>query len=70
MWIRLRTSDFGTIVHYTGVFVVGMGIAMVVPLLTAVATSISISVKARRARLLDGLCMDKPKLGAVSQRVR
>ena len=37
MWIRLRTSDFGTIIHYTGVFVVGMGIAMVVPLLTAVA---------------------------------
>lgn len=35
MWVRLRLSDLGTIVHYTGMFVTGIGLAMVIPLLTA-----------------------------------
>jgi trk system potassium uptake protein TrkH len=36
VWIRLRIADLGTIVHYTGIFVAGIGVAMVLPLLTAV----------------------------------
>jgi len=37
MWIRLHKSDLGTIVHYSGIFVVGVGAVMFVPLLTALA---------------------------------
>ena len=36
MWIRLRIADLETIVHYTGIFVAGIGAVMVVPLATAV----------------------------------
>ncbi|MDZ4181080.1 MAG: TrkH family potassium uptake protein [Coriobacteriia bacterium] len=36
MWLRLRLSDVRTIVRFVGVFIVGIGIAMSVPLLTAV----------------------------------
>ncbi|MBW6467644.1 MAG: TrkH family potassium uptake protein [Coriobacteriia bacterium] len=36
MWLRLRLSDLRTIVHFVGVFVVGIGAAMIVPLATAV----------------------------------
>ncbi len=39
MWIRLDRSDLGTIVHYSGMFVVGVGLTMLVPLVTALATS-------------------------------
>jgi trk system potassium uptake protein TrkH len=35
MWLRLRLTDLRTIVHFVGLFVVGIGIAMSVPLVTA-----------------------------------
>ncbi len=35
MWIRMRVSDFGLVLHYVGLFVIGTGIAMLVPLITA-----------------------------------
>lgn len=37
MWTRLRIEDLRTIVHYAGILVVGIGLAMIVPLVTAVA---------------------------------
>lgn len=36
MWIRLRMADARTIVHFVGVLLVGIGVAMAVPLATAV----------------------------------
>jgi trk system potassium uptake protein TrkH len=39
VWIRLRKSDLAIIVHYTGLFVVGIGLAMLIPLVTAVVMS-------------------------------
>lgn len=35
MWLRLRLVDLRAIVHFVGMFVVGIGVAMVVPLVTA-----------------------------------
>jgi trk system potassium uptake protein TrkH len=35
MWIRLRLEDLKTVLHYVGVFVIGIGVVMVVPLATA-----------------------------------
>lgn len=35
MWLWLRASDARTIVHFVGIFLVGTGLAMSVPLLTA-----------------------------------
>lgn len=35
MWIRLRKSDLATVIHYSGMFIVGLGFVMLVPLLTA-----------------------------------
>ena len=34
MWLRLRVSDARTVVHYVGVFRVGIGITMLIPLAT------------------------------------
>jgi trk system potassium uptake protein TrkH len=39
VWVRLDRSDLGTIIHYSGMFVVGVGLAMLVPLVTALAAS-------------------------------
>ena len=36
MWIRLRANDTRIVLHYVGVFIIGMGIAMLVPLVTAI----------------------------------
>lgn len=36
MWIRLRRDDIAVIVHYTGIFVAGIGLVMLVPLITAI----------------------------------
>ena len=35
MWLRLRFADLRIIAHYVGLFVVGIGVVMVVPLVTA-----------------------------------
>ena len=35
MWLRLRLADLRIIAHYVGLFVVGIGSVMVVPLATA-----------------------------------
>ena len=35
MWLRLRVADVRTVVHFVGVFIVGISAAMVVPLATA-----------------------------------
>ena len=37
MWIGLERRDFRTVAHYTGLLVVGVGLAMVVPLITALS---------------------------------
>lgn len=37
MWLQLRVADFRTIIHFVGVFVLGIGAAMLLPLGTAVA---------------------------------
>lgn len=37
MWVRLYSEDFRTIAHYLGVLVLGMAVAMVAPLVTALA---------------------------------
>ncbi len=36
MWIRLRLADLKVILHFVGLFVIGIGLAMLVPLVTAV----------------------------------
>lgn len=35
MWVRLRVRDLTLIAHYVGVFQIGIGLAMVVPIVTA-----------------------------------
>ncbi|MDA3936244.1 MAG: hypothetical protein PF636_05170 [Actinomycetota bacterium] len=35
MWVRMRWQDLGVILHFSGIFVVGLGITMVIPLATA-----------------------------------
>jgi trk system potassium uptake protein TrkH len=35
MWLRLRLADLRIIAHYVGLFVVGIGVVMIVPLVTA-----------------------------------
>lgn len=37
MWIRLRSDDLRIVVHYVGMLVVGIGLAMLVPLATGIA---------------------------------
>ena len=37
MWVRLRFQDLRIISHYVGLFVIGIGFAMLVPLVTAIA---------------------------------
>ncbi len=36
MWLRMHRTDVRVVLHYAGLFVIGIGIAMVVPLVTAV----------------------------------
>ncbi|MFU8890147.1 MAG: TrkH family potassium uptake protein [Anaerosomatales bacterium] len=36
MWLKLRFDDLRLIIHYVGMFIVGMGLIMVVPFLTGV----------------------------------
>lgn len=36
MWLRMRITDLKVVSHYTGLFVIGIGVTMLVPLLTAV----------------------------------
>jgi len=36
MWMRARLSDLKVILHFVGLFVVGIGVVMLVPLLTAI----------------------------------
>jgi len=35
MWVRMRWQDIRVVLHFTGIFVVGLGIAMLIPLATA-----------------------------------
>ncbi len=35
MWVKLRVDDIRVIAHYVGVLVIGMGVMMIVPLVTA-----------------------------------
>ncbi|MDO9556512.1 MAG: TrkH family potassium uptake protein [Coriobacteriia bacterium] len=37
MWVTLQRRDVRTIAHYTGLLIVGIGLAMIVPLVTAVS---------------------------------
>ncbi len=37
MWIRARLADIRIILHFVGIFVIGIGFAMVVPMLTGIA---------------------------------
>jgi len=39
MWLRARLSDIRIILHFVGMFVVGIGVAMSVPLITAVLSA-------------------------------
>lgn len=39
MWPRFRLDDIRIVLHYTGVLVVGIGVAMAVPMVTALATA-------------------------------
>ncbi len=39
MWLRLRFADLRIIAHYVGLFVVGIGVVMVVPLVNGPGVS-------------------------------
>jgi trk system potassium uptake protein TrkH len=36
MWLRMRITDLKVVSHYTGLFIIGIGLTMLVPLITAV----------------------------------